>query len=169
MCNSDAPGGPRKAQSCQPDGVLQKNMVLSKAYQKPAPTRIHRFRISRNELAPRSSWCFTTRILQETPQNKNMHAVKVERPSATDQRRYKATISGSVEAKSLFSTKIIKLLWRNHNNKKLLLPGAGLGGSWFCRGEIAEINKSERSVEAKGLSPESLSVLSEQKACPLSF
>ena len=78
-----------------------------------------------------------------------MHSVEVKRPSATDQRRYKATISGSVEAKSLFSTKMIKLLRRNHNNKKLLLPGAGLGGSWSCRGEIAEINKSERSVEAK--------------------
>ena len=76
-----------------------------------------------------------------------MHSVK--RPLATDQRRYKATISGSAEAKSLFSTKMIKLLGRNHNNKKLLLPGAGLSGSWFCRGEIAEIKKSERSVEAK--------------------
>ena len=78
-----------------------------------------------------------------------MHSVKVKRPLATDQRRYKATITGSVEAKSLFWTKMIKLLRRNHKNKKLLLPGAGLSGSWFCRGEIAEIKKSERSVEAK--------------------
>ena len=82
-----------------------------------------------------------------------MRSVKVKRPSATDQRRYNATISGSVEAKSLFSTKMIKLLRRNHNNKKLLLPGAGLSGSWFCRGEIAEIKKSERSVEAKRYRP----------------
>ena len=78
-----------------------------------------------------------------------MHSVEVKRPSATDQRRYKATISGSVEAKSLFSTKMIKLPTRNQNNKKLLLPGAGLSRSWFCRREIAEINKSERSVGAK--------------------
>ena len=78
-----------------------------------------------------------------------MHSVKVKRPSATDQRRYKATISGSVEAKLLFSTKMVKLPRRNHNNKCCCWPGARLGGSWFCRGEIAEICRSERSAEAK--------------------
>ena len=83
----------------------------------------------------------------------SMHSVKVKRPSATDQRRYKATISRSVEAKSSFSTKMSKSLRRNHNNKKLLLPGAGYAGPWFCRGKNAKICKSDCSVEAKRYRP----------------
>ena len=47
----------------------------------------------KNQPAPRSSLCFETNKLQKKTQKQNMHSVEVKRPSATDHRRYKETIS----------------------------------------------------------------------------
>ena len=82
-----------------------------------------------------------------------MHSVEVKTPFGDRSETIQGNHQWFCRSQLVILTKMIKLPRQRHNNKKLLLPGAGLGGSWFRRGEIAEINKSERSVEAKRYRP----------------
>ena len=79
----------------------------------------------------------------------NMHSVEVKRPSATDQRRYKAAISGSVEAKLLFSIKMIKFLRQNHNR----VPGEPGQRQAEVRRTSGERQAKVRPTSAPPLSP----------------